>query len=180
MSVLSNYLKRQKLTQEELKKILHYDPETGIFTWKVRKSYNTRAGDKAGSIETQGYIMIKIERVSYKAHRLAWLYMKGSWPRFEMDHWNKVRDDNRWDNLREASHVQNMQNGGIRKDNNSGARGVTVSSGKWRAKITVNGKQKHLGLFNTVKEAKEAYDKAAREAFGEYYSDGFDHQTVGR
>ncbi len=95
------------LTQAELKAVLHYDPETGIFT---RYGHN-----KCGSKTYQGYIGIGIKRKTYYAHRLAWLYMTGVWPSKEIDHKNRIRDDNRWVNLREATRSMQSRNRRDRK-----------------------------------------------------------------
>ena len=110
------------LTQNRLKELLHYDPETGIFTWRV-----SRRGAKSGSVagvHDNGYIRIKIDYELYLAHRLTFLYMEGYFPEYHVDHKNRIRDDNRWSNLRHVSRQCNQRNASIAKDNTSGITGV--------------------------------------------------------
>jgi len=98
------------LTQSELKELLHYDPETGVFTWLVRNGSGVEAGDVAGTLTLRGYWSIRYRRRSYRAHRLAFLYMTGSFPTLDVDHINGARGDNRWCNLREVTSRQNARN----------------------------------------------------------------------
>lgn len=146
------------LTQEELKKLVHYEPDTGSFTWKVRSAYKVKVGDMAGGVDPHsGYRVIRINGKNYPAHRLAFLYITGSFPKQQVDHINRVRDDNRWVNLREVSPKENQMNRSIGKNNNSEVMGVSWcrTTHKWIASITVNGKLKHLGYFS-----KNDLDKA--------------------
>lgn len=142
-------------TQKELKRLFHYDPETGLFTRLVFASSNAPAGVIAGTTEIQGYISIRIDKKSYKAHRLAWVIMTGEWPENQVDHINHIRDDNRWVNLREATNQENQQNASVRSDNVSGVPGVfwENSHGKWVAQIKANKKRRHLGYFDDKFEA---------------------------
>ena len=152
------------LTQERLKELLDYDPETGVFVWKVNKN-RARAGATAGTKNNRLYTVIRIDRKDYTAHRLAWFYMYGTWPKDQLDHINRVRNDNRIGNLREATMQQNQWNPSKRKDNSSGYTGVGwhKKTEKWMAYIVINMKQKYLGLFNTPEEAHTAYVKAKEE-----------------
>ena len=147
------------LTQSRLQEILHYDPETGDFTWAVRTSTRIRAGDTAGYLRTDGYRVIKVNGRLYRAHRLAWLYVYGVWPADQMDHRNGVCDDNRLCNLREATNAENHQNQAKYDNNRSGFMGVRWHSRalKWASQITFAGRQKHLGLFGTPQAAHAAY-----------------------
>jgi len=118
---------------------LEYDPETGVFIWKPRttddKSWNTKfAGEVAGSINNHGYRRIGIDGKIYMAARLAWLYVHGEWPKNEIDHINRVRDDNRMVNLRDVTSTENSNN---RSDNNGFPEGVHwhTKSAKYRAQI---------------------------------------------
>jgi len=151
------------ITQARLRELLDYDPETGVFVWKVRRSRSAKAGSVAGSRNLEGYINIKIAGSTYKAHRLVWLYAAGKLPRKQIDHINCVRDDNRLVNLREASPNENARNALRRGDNTSGYRGVSwdVKAGKWRAYIFKGGAQTHLGYFDRAEDAAAAYAEAS-------------------
>jgi hypothetical protein len=157
------------MTSEELKKIVHYDPETGVFTWVVPRYKAGRLVKVAGSYTTRRYRMICIGGRNYREHRLAWLYMTGDWPQNLIDHRNGVHDDNRFLNLREATSVENGQNYALPAHNKSGYLGVHFRKdiGKWRAKIKLNRKIINLGLFKTAEEASAAYlaAKAAMHPF---------------
>lgn len=158
------------LTHVRLQELLHYDPETGVFTWRVDRTGKAKAGTVAGSLNTRGYVNIYIDGVPHRAHRLAWFYMQGRWPNPGVDHENTVKSDNRWLNLREATQKDNNGNSNIRKDNKSGFKGVCFhkASGKYTATITLNRKPTHLGCFTSKEEAAAAYATAAREHFGEF------------
>ncbi len=158
-----------ELTAEYLRSVLDYDPETGIFTWKVGSANQVKAGDVAGCPDGGGYLRIKLQRRHYQAHRLAWLHTSGVWPKDQLDHINRIRTDNRVSNLREATNKQNQQNAGKRSDNKSGHPGVSwyKQNYKWVAKIAHNRKQIHLGYFATLEEALSAR-KAAEKL---YWSD---------
>lgn len=153
------------ITQAELKKTLSYDPSTGVFTWIIRPSQRIKANTVAGSENEQGYIVIKINGRMYKAHRLAWLYVNGYLPEHNVDHINRVRNDNRISNLREASQMCNVQNSCIRKDNTSGCRGVSWSKSckKWWAYIDHKGERISLGYHETVDAARTAREKWIKE-----------------
>lgn len=154
------------LTQSELKALLDYNPDTGIFTWLVRPNNFVKIGQVAGALNGRGYLTIRVNYVHYPAHRLAFLWMIGTWPKNETDHINGVRTDNRWTNLRDVTKSENIQNlGGPRADNASGFIGVHFAKdrGAWRAGIRVNGKHHNLGYFNTPEAAHAAYLKAKHE-----------------
>lgn len=157
---------RPELTAEKLRELLHYDPDTGIFTRKVSTSHNAKAGAVAGSQDGLGYLLIKVLSRPYKAHRLAWLYMNGTWPKLDIDHINRNRSDNRIANLREVTHKQNHQNRSKSSNNTSGHPGIywDKQKSKWRAKIEHNQKQIHLGYFTDIEEALSAR-KAAEKLY---------------
>lgn len=148
-----------ELTAEKLRQLLHYDPDTGIFTWLVRTAKCTHVGDIAGCTEKRiGYNTIGIYGDIHRAHRLAWLYMTGEWPKYQIDHINGVKNDNRFCNLRDVEHSGNAQN--IKKPNSrnkSGFMGVIKYYHQWRASITINRKTKWIGDFPTAEEAHTAY-----------------------
>jgi hypothetical protein len=163
---------RPSLTQSRLKEVLSYDPEAGEFRWLVCTSNRAPAGSLAGSVSSAlGYRLIGVDGVRYFAHRLAWLYMTGSFPAEQIDHANADRSDNRWANLRAASKADNMRNIGMRSDNGSGHTGVGwhAQTGKWRAYIAQDGRTIHLGLFDTKDAALAARNEAAAKAYGEFH-----------
>lgn len=155
------------ITQGCLKELLHYDPETGVFTWVAPSGRRAKIGDVAGWASGRGYLGIRINRRAYYAHRLAWLYVHGAWPAQDIDHVNGVRSDNRLANLREATRSQNLANTRPRR---SAPKGTWLhrETGKWCAAITVNGRLRHLGLFASRDDAHAAYAAAANQHFGEF------------
>lgn len=163
---------RSELTVEDVRRLLHYDPETGIFTWRVRRGGTANAGTIAGSPDAEGYLRIKLFRTLHSAHWLAWFYVYGVWPKEELDHEDRVRTNNRLLNLREATQVQQTMNTGLRKDNTSGVKGVNrhSQSGRWHARIGIPGakKSKSLGVHACFGRAVMSYRRAAEEFFGEF------------
>lgn len=156
-----------RLTHERLVSLLDYDRETGIFRWRVNVS-NICAGSVAGSPKGKGYIGIRIDRVSYYAHRLAVFYVTGTMPECDVDHKNLVRTDNRFDNLRSATSSQNKMNRRAQSNNILGVKGVSFDArvGRFQARIKANGKQRTIGVYNTIEEASAAYERAANDNFG--------------
>ncbi len=142
------------LTQERLKELLRYDPKTGLFIWIVDRGGFAKAGTVAGSPNNEGYIQIRVDRVLYKAHRLAWLYMKGAHPPAEVDHRNRKRADNRWRNLRLASESEQAFNRTPRKNQATPVVGVRQrESGRYIVRIQAEGKRVCIGTFDTLAEA---------------------------
>jgi hypothetical protein len=162
--------KEEFLTAEALRELLAYDPETGEFVWLKSPRNSVPKGAVAGSLNGRGYTCITALGKVYRAHRLAWLHVYGSWPADDIDHINGEPTDNRIANLREATRSQNQANSRIRKDNSSGSKGVIWERRrqKWEAQIRVNGKRRHLGYFTCKEEAARAYAAAAKQAFGEF------------
>lgn len=158
------------LTQARLKELLHYDPDTGLFTWLPRglNFWDAHyAGKVAGSRSGRGYVQIRIlERMEY-AHRLAFLYMVGKYPEFSTDHINGIITDNRWCNLRSVTQSENNKNMRTPKDNTSGVMGVFWGHRlqKWQPAIRVNRKQYHLGCYSDWFDAVCAR-KSAENRFG--------------
>lgn len=157
------------ITQEELKEVLHYDPETGIFTWL--KTVNSRAvkGSIAGC-KSSAYIEISYNKEKYQAHRLAWFYMTGQWPEVHIDHINRDKQDNRFCNLRQATNSQNKANVQkvIQTSNTSKYKGVYFDRGRYRVRIYLNARPLNLGRFKDEIDAAKAYDVKALELFGEF------------
>ena len=161
------------ITQELLKEFLHYDPETGIFTW-LKTVSRSCIGQIAGTIVPKGYRRIGLNKKPYAAHRLAFFYMIGSFPPDQIDHINGIKDDNRWVNLREATCYQNMHNQGKQIINKSGYKGVFwhKRDKKWHAKINHMNRKIYLGGFDTPEIAHKAYIAAATKLHREFANFG--------
>lgn len=159
------------LTAARLREFLKYDPELGSFTWIVgRKSHagTAKAGAVAGQLNGNGYRYLGLMRFVYTEHRLAWLYMTGSWPTQQIDHVDGNRSNNKWHNLRQVTAKQNSENRvRARADSPYGVTGVSriKESGKWRAVLKNNRKFVHLGCFNTLEEAVSARKEGERIHF---------------
>jgi len=152
------------LTQEDLKKILTYDPESGEFTWNLNVR-RMRKGINAGRMDTKGYWTIQFKGSKYQAHRLAWLYIKGSFPDKDLDHIDGDKLNNKFSNLREVEKWQNSWNSKLAKNNKSGVKGISwcVASRKWVARITVRGVVMCLGCSSDKNYLKGVIDKARVE-----------------
>ena len=155
------------LTDAKLRELLAYDLATGVFTWRCQVG-RAKAGQKAGVKRSDGYWVIKINRRLYRAHRLAWLYVYGEWPRNELDHINGIRDDNHIANLRDATRVENGRNRKKRRDARCALKGVSVQNKRFRAQIKLAGKTIHIGYYDTEEEAHAAYMAAAEKEFGAF------------
>lgn len=155
------------LSHSRLLEVLEYDKANGGFSWKRQPSFSVPVGSRAGTRAGINYCQIKIDGRVYSTHRLVWFYHHGRWPAQQLDHVNFDRDDNRIENLREATPAQNSQHRRVRKDNKSGTPGVVwhKASNKWSASIQANGVDKHLGVFETKAEASEAYASARKRLF---------------
>jgi hypothetical protein len=161
------------LTQSELQELLHYDPLTGVFTWlKARRG--VKVGAECGRINVHGYREIGVKLKLRQANRLAWLYMKGELPpdNMEVDHRNRDKADNRWDNLRLATKSQNAANVATKTNNTSGIPGVVWDAQRncWRAQLRVDGVKKNLGRFATKEEAAAKVASVAKAQWGEFWA----------
>ena len=158
-----------EISQTRLKEAFSYDPETGVFVWKIQ-SGRMKPGQIAGVTNPAGYRMIRLDGKLIMAHRLAWIYMTGSAPTDFIDHINGVRNDNRWVNLRPANRSQNSYNSKGRENCTSKWKGVSWDAprGKWKAQLRAQGKTYVLGRFEDEREAAEAYLFAALEHQGDY------------
>lgn len=154
---------------DEAKRLLSYDPESGVFT-RLVSTGGAAAGSVAGYVCVRGNRAISVNKKRIAEHRLAWLFMTGEWPKNEIDHIDGDPLNNRFSNLREATSSQNKQNRHkARRDNKHGligvykhcvsAKGVT----RWRARIQVDGAVKHIGLFDSAELAQAAYIAAKRQ-----------------
>jgi hypothetical protein len=158
---------------ERARALFSYDPETGIFTRKVRgRGRNSAVGDVAGQLHPSGYRKIRFGGPKVRAHRLAWLIMTGRWPRHEIDHRNGDKADNRWSNLREATRSQNLWNMRVSSRSASGVKGVSQKGDRWRAAIRVNGRAVHVGTFSDVGSAAAAIRAARAQLHGEFANHG--------
>lgn len=170
--ITANEARWQKcqITPARLREVLRYEPHTGKFFWIKRTSNRIRLGAEAGNPTACGHIEIGIDGQSYLAHRLAWLYMMEVWPSAQIDHEDTVGTNNKWDNLREATHGQNVQNTGPRKNNKCGFKGVSYVAklSKWQARIMADRVLHLLGYFDTPQAASAAYEAAARRLHGEF------------
>jgi hypothetical protein len=154
-------VKDTRLTQSWLRRLITYEPETGNF-------YKPD-GQIAGSCNHEGYRRIYLCGTSFPAHRLAFFWLLGRWPKAQVDHINGDPGDNRWCNLREATQTQNKANSRVYKNNRLGVKGVRLHrNGTYEARIRVNGKLIYLGCSPTIEEAKEVYAKAAQKYFGDF------------
>ncbi len=163
------------ITQEYLKAILSYNPDTGLWHWLV-DDWGRKKGELAGAINSDGYIQITINCKKYKAHRLAWLYMTGAWPENEVDHDNTFTNDNRWLNLREATGTENCYNYPVKVTNKLGVKGVhKTKNNRYKAQIQINKVKIYLGRFDTLEEAKAAHDAAANK-----YQNEFVHASIAK
>lgn len=154
------------ITQERLKSLLSYDPETGVFRWLAKPSpYASKmtVGSRAGCQDGKRYRVLAIDQVTYGEHRLAWFYVYGTWPEEQIDHINGNKSDNRISNLRIATAGENQRNRGAMKSNTTGFKGVTFEANrnKYKAAITHNHKCYNLGRFDTAEEAHLVYCRAA-------------------
>ena len=159
------------LAHDRVRRLLDYDPDTGIMTRLIRTSSTAMAGDRVGSKNARGYLTARVDGKTYRVHRLVWFWMTGAWPKEQIDHIDGDKLNNRWSNLREATHSENQHNRGIISTNTSGYKGVYWyrSRGKWRAQISFDRRNpKVLGYFDNIEDAAAAYAKAAREFHGEF------------
>lgn len=145
-----------ELTQEKLKEVLDYNPETGDFTWRVSASRCIKIGDIAGCLNTNGYVAIGIFRKTYRANRLAWLWMEGYFPKnIDIDHEDQIKHHNRWNNLRLISNQCNRRNCGNPITNTSGVKGICwdKQTQTFVAYIKVNKKLRNLGRYKNFDDA---------------------------
>lgn len=162
------------VTSDRLKELLSYDPDTGLFIWRVDRGTRRCAGSVAGHVFNESgslqYRSIGIDGRNYKAHRLAWLMVHGRWPANGIDHIDGNGLNNAIANLREATQSENLRNRGASANNKSGLKGVHWHrrDRKWVAQITIAGTPKCLGYFDDPAKAHAAYRAAAKEHHGEF------------
>lgn len=162
-------------TQKFLKSIMRYNKRTGVFTWKRRSDVPHRinkqhAGKRAGSVSTNGRRIIKIDGIFYYASILAWIYVTGRQSKFEIDHKNRIKSDDRFNNLREATHAQNSRNRVHPTVPKSGERNIHfhTESNVYMVKFMINRRYRYFGSFRTVAEAIPVRDRVARKLHGKF------------
>jgi hypothetical protein len=160
--------------RKEAMSLLSYEPETGLFRWKVQRNSHggkVRPGAIAGT-PSYGYVAIKVLGRLWRAHRLAWLFMTGDVPPkgMEIDHINGERTDNRWANLRCVTRSQNNYNMGVSRRNVSGVKGVSwvADRGQWLARLKIEGRIVHLSQFDEKERAIAARKEGERRYHGEF------------
>ena len=155
------------ITQERLKQLVSYDPETGVFMRKVRTSNRVDMSKPMGTLDSYGYLWSSLDGKAFRLHRLAMIYVHGAVHDGDVDHINMNRTDNRISNLREVDRSTNMQNKRTASANNKcGLMGVCFDArrGSYYAQIRINGKNTHLGKFDSAELAHGAYLFAKRNA----------------
>ena len=153
------------LTQQRLKEVVTFDDTTGIFIRKL-KAKRAVIGRTLGYKKSNGYIALSIDGQKYFAHRLAWLYVYGEFPKNDIDHIDGNRTNNKIENLRDVPRTENLQNIKIAKSHNksTGILGAYLhTSGKFMSRIKVNKKDIYLGLFESAEQANQAYLKAKQQ-----------------
>lgn len=159
------------ITQERASRLIVYDPLTGIVTWKWNYQRPDLIGQRAGWQDDHGYWRLTIDGGTYYAAHIGWLLIHGHHPKIMLDHENNIPDDDRLDNLREATKGQNAANSKMNIRNTSGYKGASYcyTTGRWRADIQIHGQRKNLGRYDTPEEAHQVWLKAAQAAFGEEF-----------
>ena len=151
------------ITADRARELLHYDPETGVFTRRVA-SGKTHVGDVTGSKNALGYMMVGVDGSRYLAHRLAWLYTYGEWPKQDIDHIDQDKANNRIANLRDVSRSANNQNRSAALSNSgtgiANVCPVTAGRRPYRVRLKLNGVIVYHKHFYTIEEAIAARDEA--------------------
>lgn len=157
------------ISHDRLLELLYYDPLSGVFSWRVQQG-RSKIGNATGSLNSNGYLRIRVDGKRYLSHRLAWFYVNGVWPNGELDHKDRIKTNNAYSNLRKATRSQNMANIDTSAMNKSGHKGALFhkKSRKWIAQISNKGKSVHLGTFNSPELAHAAYVGAAKILRGNF------------
>ncbi len=150
------------ITASRVRELFDYNPETGIFTRKVRTAMRTKIGDIVGNRDSYGYLQVSVDGKLCLLHRLAWLYVYGNFPSGKIDHIDRCKTNNAISNLRDVTHKENMRNLPIFKTNTSGYAGVhqRKDNGRFTAHISCNGQKRFLGNYDSAESASSAYELA--------------------
>ena len=157
----------KNVSPTRLRELLEYNTTTGQLFWRVDRG-KVKAGKEITCLNGAGYIVVRVDDVLLRAHRAIWAMIYDEWPNTEIDHINGVRCDNRLENLRQATHTENMKNIKKPATNRSGFKGVSwhYKGQKWQAHIKADGVNHYLGLFDTAEQAHEAYKEASQKLHG--------------
>ncbi len=159
------------IDQALVRELFHYDEGSGVVTWRVSPAHRVKVGDVAGWLGENGYWYVSIRSRKFLLSRVIWLYMTGAWPVSKIDHQDVDSTNNRWPNLREATHSQNEMNKGARggkRTNKAGVKGVYFHKNRWCAEIRADGKRHYLGRHLTKEAAAGAYRAAAQRLHGQF------------
>lgn len=170
---LSSKKLQDSVCKEEIERRLRYDPMTGKVHRRTAEG-GSKPGNIVGCLGRSGYLYARILGKCFLVHRLAWMLHHGEWPEYEIDHKNGIKTDNRIANIRPCDRSQNMWNSKTRADNTTGYKGITFSSlhGKYRARIQLNGKRLHIGLFKTPEEAARKIAEHREAVHGKFTNHG--------
>ncbi len=160
------------MNYEEAHRIFSYDPKTGLLKWRVRTSIRVVVGQVAGTPTEDGRRYVGYLGKRYLTSRVVWLMNTGAWPRAQLDHINRNPSDDRFENLRAATHTENCWNATVRNDSTTGIKGIMKCRDKFQARIQFNKKKIHLGTFDSAEAASAVYQEAARKFHGEFFTDG--------
>jgi len=160
------------ISLERLRYILDYNSKSGKFIAKIGRQGRTKGAIAGGRAKGEPYWKIRLDGRQYYAHRLAWFWNTGSWPKEQIDHIDNDPTNNRFENLREATHAENRWNSRRRPTSSSPYKGVAKSGTKWVSSIKRNGAYTYLGTFDTADEAHSAYCQAGRDLHGEFFNAG--------
>jgi HNH endonuclease len=155
------------LSVDEVRARIEYNPDTGLFRWLNPNSHQAVSWFK-GNKSVRQYRRLWILGRHILAHNVAWALMTGRWPEHEIDHRNRQQGDNRWSNLRSATHAENSRNRSVGKNSSTGVVGVSRFGKRFRACIRFQGKQLSLGLFSTIEEAAIARRDKAETLYADF------------
>ena len=160
-----------EITQEYVRQVFNY--KDGDLFWNIKPNTRVRIGDKAGSQDAKGYLYLSLDRKKYPVHHIVFLYFNGYLPKM-IDHIDNIKNNNKIENLREATYSQNNRNVLLRKDNKSGIKNVFFEkwTKKWKVMLRIDGKRKCFGRYSDVDLAELVAIEARNKYHGEYANHG--------